>query len=319
MPTKTKISDNEFKQLFDKHGVDKLSEILELNRRSVQRRRRNIEVKHHVALGSPNVEQIKFPVKRISEYPGWVGLDVKDGIVLVGSDAHIWPGKPSTAMRAFIKFAKDLKPKAVILNGDGMDFPRISRHPPIGWKYTPTVVEELEAAQEQIGQLELAAGRARKIWSLGNHDARFETNLASHAPEYAKVNGTSLQDHFPLWEPCWAAQVNDDVVIKHRFKGGIHATHNNVLWSGKSVVTGHLHSLQVRPFTDYNGTRWGVDTGCLADVHARAFLDYTEANPLNWRSGFIVLTFRKGELLWPEIVSVHDDNHVQFRGEIIRV
>ena len=108
-------------------------------------------------------------------------------------------------------------------------------------------------------------------------------------------------------------------VIKHRFKGGIHAPHNNTLWAGRTIVTGHLHSAKVMPISDYNGTRWGVDGGCLADTGAKAFLDYTEDSPKNWRSGFVVLTFVDSQLLQPELVLSWDENHVQWRGQIIKV
>jgi hypothetical protein len=44
-----------------------------------------------------------------------------------------------------------------------------------------------------------------------------------------------------------------------------------------------------------------------------------EENPANWRSGFAVLTYKDGRLLWPEVVKVFDKNHVEFRGEVINV
>jgi hypothetical protein len=127
-----------------------------------------------------------------------------------------------------------------------------------------------------------------------------------------------LKDHFGNWEPTWRCDVND-AVIKHRFKGGIHATHNNTMWAGKTIITGHLHSAKVTPFTDYNGTRYGVDLGCLASPDHRAFLDYTEANPKNWREAFCVLTWKDGVLMHPELVLRWNDNAVQFRGEVIEV
>jgi hypothetical protein len=100
----------------------------------------------------------------------------------------------------------------------------------------------------------------------------------------------------------------------------MHAPHNNTLWAGRTVVTGHLHSQKVVPLTDYAGTRWGVDCGTLS--HARqAQFGYSEDNPLNWRSGFAVLTWKGGELLPPELVTVWDEKKglVWFRGELIRV
>ncbi len=302
--------------MFRELGAEGMQRRMGGNLRALYDRRRNVEVKLGITLTPPHKPN-NHP--QVTEHPGVIPVDVDDGIVLVGSDAHIWPGPPSTAMRGFIKFCKELKPKVVIMNGDVTDFPRISRHPPIGWTKTPSVRDEVEACTEQLHEVAKAAGKARKLWPLGNHDARFETKIATVAPEFAEVAGTRLADHFPLWESCWRVDVNDDVVVKHRHKGGIHATHNSTMWAGKTTVTGHLHSLKVTPFTDYKGTRWGVDTGCLADVGARAFLDYTEAGPLNWRSGFVVLTFKGGRLLWPEIASVFDQDHVEFRGEVVKV
>jgi hypothetical protein len=154
---------------------------------------------------------------------------------------------------------------------------------------------------------------------MGNHDSRFETRLAANAPEYQHVEGFALKDHLPNWAPCWSLWLNEDVVIKHRWKGGIHATHNNTVNSGMTMVTGHLHSLKVTPFDDYHGTRWGVDTGTLADPHGPQFTDYLEDAPTNWRSGFAVLTFHRGRLLWPELCRVMDERHVDFRGHVIEV
>jgi hypothetical protein len=85
------------------------------------------------------------------------------------------------------------------------------------------------------------------------------------------------------------------------------------------MVTGHLHSSKVTPLSDYNGTRYGVDTGCLANPSHPAFTDYTEDAPLDWRSGFAVLTFRDGKLMLPELVQLWDEDSVQFRGKVYKV
>ncbi len=260
--------------------------------------------------------------RRASDHAAVIKTEVKNGVVLIGSDAHIWPGDMTTAMRAFVKFCKDMKPSVVVMNGDVMDFPQVSRHPPIGHKTQPDLADEIACAQYQLQQIENAAPRtAVLIWTLGNHDARFETRLATVAPEYARLHGHSLKDHFPAWSCCWRVDINADVVVKHRFKGGTHATHNATLWAGKTMVTGHIHSQRISPVTDYLGTRWGIDTGCLADPSHAAFVDYTEAAPLNWRSGFTVLTIKDGRLLPPELVTVwdHQPNSVSFRGKIIEV
>lgn len=281
---------------------------------NVYKRRRRIEKKLGIEIPAPSAAIVT------KEYPHRQILNIKNGQVIVGSDFHLWPGRESTALKAFKRLIDDMRPAAVILNGDVLDFPQISRHPPIGWDAQPTVKEEIEYAQDHLHDIAKAARRARKIWPLGNHDARYETRLATVASEYKGLPGISLGDAFPLWEKGWSCFINSNVVVKHRFpKGGQHATTNNPLWAGRTTVQGHLHSQQVRALTDYNGTRYGVDCGCVADTDHKAFVDYTEDGPLNWRSGFAVLTFKDGELLPPELVTKWAENQVAFRGAVIRV
>lgn len=312
---KAHTSDAEFIELIRKHGVDITAETLGHDRRDVQRRRLRLERRMKVAIRREAHPLVKSP----EQHKHRLTFDIQDGVVLVGSDAHYWPDIVTTAHRAFVKFCKTLKPKLVIQNGDVLDGATISRHAPIGWEDRPKLVDEIDACKARLFEIEKVTYGIPKVWTLGNHDARFETRLATVAPEYARINGVHLKDNFPDWQACWSAWINDDVVVKHRFKNGIHAPHNGTLWAGKTMVNGHLHSLKVQPISDYNGTRWGVDTGTLADPYGPMFRDYTEDNPRSWRSGFIVLTFHKGQLLWPEIVHVIGEGLVDFRGEAISV
>lgn len=309
-------TDAEFERFIKELGPAKYAKKFGLSARGVYARRARLEKR----IG----RQITGPAHHLQTrhniaHPQRVEFEIENGHVLVGSDAHIWPGPKSTALRAFIKFCKDVKPKAVILNGDVCDFPQVSRHPPIGWDHHPTVQQEIEAAQDVLSEIETAAFKAKKIYTLGNHDQRYETRLATVAPQYVGLHGYSLKDWFPLWEPCWRSVINGDTTIKHRLAGGVNATRNNVLRSGHNIITGHLHSANVRAFSDYTGTKWGVDTGCLADPDHKAFVDYTEDGPKDWRSAFGLLTFHKGQLLQPELILVHDEKHVDFRGSLIRV
>lgn len=316
-----KISDDDFIHLFETKGPREMSRRTGQTYRGIMQRRNNIELNRRITIKPPksnNTEVVSLRYE-IDDHPERRKLQIKDGVVLVGSDSHYWPGEPSTAHRAFVHFCKKLNPKAVIKNGDEMDGASISRHTPIGWESRPSVVSELETVQERLDEIFKASKNARHIWPLGNHDARFETRLATVAPEYARIHGVHLKDHIPEWEPCWSVWINDDVVIKHRFKGGIHATHNNTVTAGKTMITGHLHSLKVTPYSDYNGTRWGVDCGTMADPFGKQFLGYMEDSPRNWRSGFVVLTFKNGELLWPEVVFVRKEGEVEFRGEVFQV
>lgn len=314
---KAALTDEAFVGMFERMGGNAMARDLGMNLRALYRRRERLEKKLNRSIVAPD----ELQGKRVAtdDHPARQLLDIRNGIVLVGSDAHYWPEVVSTAHRAFVRFAEELRPKAIVMNGDALDGCTISRHPPIGWEGRPTLVAEVEATKTRLAEIRDACPSAKRIWTLGNHDGRFETRLATVAPEYARLHGVHLKDHFPEWTPAWSAWINNNVVIKHRFKGGIHATHNNTVTAGKTLVTGHLHSLKVTPFTDYNGTRYGVDCGTMAEPYGPQFNDYMEDNPRNWRQGFVVLTFKDGRLLWPEVVHVLDSDTVEFRGNIYTV
>lgn len=308
-------SDEDFIDFWKTHkSVAKISQLLGQDARSVNRRRRSMESKYGIILETGTETPI------IEKHSAKIHIPIENGIVVVFSDAHFWDTTPSTAYRALIKFLGEIKPRVVVCNGDAFDGASISRHGRIGFlENRPSVIQELRACQEMLTGIADAAKGAMLTWPLGNHDSRFETHIASQAPQYEFVHGFHLKDHFPEWKPCWATWINHDTVIKHRYKGGIHATHNNTVGSGVNIVTGHLHSLKVTPWTDYNGTRYGVDTGTLAETDGDQFVNYLETNPTNWRSGFAVLTFHRGRLLPPETVEVLGDGEVAFRGKLYQV
>lgn len=251
-------------------------------------------------------------------------IEVRGRSIIVGSDAHFWPGLISTAWKAYCAVAKEINPSHVILNGDTLDGARITRHDPIVWESQPELAEEIECLKERLDEAKKAAPRAERLKTAGNHDTRYERYLAKHAPAMRNVKGTCLQDHIG-WLWSWSILINKNspnpLMVKHAFRGGIHAVYNNVVQAGISICTGHLHAQAIRAFTDYRGTRYGVDAGTLADINGPQFF-YTMDNPVNWRSGFAVFTFDKdGVLLPPEVCEVqtlpNGQQRAIFRGEIV--
>jgi hypothetical protein len=311
-----KISDQEFIDLWNEHqSMTKIAAVTGMDLRGLKRRRNSLELEKNIKL-----RQIPIDAHAIDRK---IDLGIKNGTVIVFSDAHFWPGIRSTAFKGLLYAIGVYAPTAVIANGDIFDGSSISKYARIGWDKSPSVIEELKACQACMSEIEEVAKAARHnvrlLWPLGNHDARFETFLAANAPQFEHTTGFKLSDHFQKWKKCWSVWLNDQVIVKHRNKGGIHATHNNTVQSGVTMVTGHLHSLKVTPYVDYNGVRYGVDTGTLADIYGPQFENYLEQNPVNWRSGFAILTFVNGVLLMPELVMVHTQDTIQFRGEVIDV
>jgi hypothetical protein len=230
--------------------------------------------------------------------------ELKDGIVVVFSDAHYWPGPATVAHKALLAVIQNLKPAVVIANGDVFDGARVSRHDALYRQECPSPKEEVEACQDRMTEIEDASKNSTFIWTVGNHDVRLWRYIKVNAPEVSGMPFTDLFDYFPRWKQTYAVDVNGNTLIKHRWHNGIHATYNNVLKGGVNFVTGHLHRLQVTAWGNYTMPRaYGVDTGTLAEPDGPQFL-YLEHNPVPWASGFAVLTYRNGVLLPPELCEV---------------
>ena len=302
-------TDTEFIQLWGQlQSAQRVAEHLGINTRAVHLRRRWIEKQYNMALIASDHRGAQYDKNKPKSFSPLkqINLGMLDGTVIVFSDAHFIPSQRTTAFKGLLWAIQEFKPKAVICNGDAFDGSTISRHDVTDQPQT-SVIQELKARHN-----------VKLLFTWGNHDIRFGNRLAQHAPQYKEVQGFKLTDHIPNWDFCWAVWPTEQCIIKHRYKGGIHATHNNTLSSGVSICTGHLHSLKVTPFSDYNGVRYGVDTGTLAETDGPQF-NYAELNPNNHRSGFAVLNFFNGELLWPEIVAKHSEDHIQFRGQVYDV
>jgi hypothetical protein len=314
-----KVDDQTFMEAFKRYASpNEVAKALKLDVRNVYRRRARLESRHGVRLDSADTRGNDRPKVSLPKQ-GFRALADLSGVVIIGSDGHFWPGERSVAFDAMIKLIKREKPVAVVMNGDSFDGARISRHSPGGWAELPEVVDELSAVKERHGEIEAYAPRnIPLVWCAGNHDSRYGARLAQYAPEYTRVHGMDIADHFPSWQLCWSLFINDHTVVKHRWHQGIHGAYNNTLKSGKSTVTGHTHRLQATMYGDYNGVRYGIETGTLSEMGPTTDkFAYAEDAPSNWGQGFVVLTFTdKGVLLEPEFCRVVG-GQAYFRGKAV--
>lgn len=319
------MSEAEFVATWHRYGnVTRMAEATGINTRAIQTRRQRLSRKGHDLPTRPEPGyESRTPIGNRAgwTFPRQEELTIPDGVVVVFSDCHYWPGEPTIAHKALLNVIKAVKPRAVIANGDIFDGGSIGRHDSHGWADKPSVKQELEACQERMGEIELAIPKGcETVWNVGNHDVRFERNLCSKVPEYANLMGMRLEDHFDRWHLRWSTLINEaapiPTMVKHRFaSSGIHAGYNSTLRAGYHTVSGHTHQLEVKPWGDYRGRRYGVQTGSLADLHGPAF-EYHENSPSAACSGFAVLTFRDGNLLPPELCEVID-GVAHFRGEVV--
>ena len=320
-----KVSEQDFIDAFKRLGSPQaVAKLFSLTLRNVYERRNNIERKLGIILASHSNDKtgrqkIELPRKGIRQL-----ADVTGPVVVFG-DAHWWPGQEKTvAHRALLEIIKEIRPALIVANGDLLDLPSSSRHPPLGYGTPPQhdVAQEIAITQEYLAEIEQAAPLGcLLVWNQGNHDIRLAARIAANAPELAAIKGARLEDHFNAWAFGMSLMVNGNVMIKHRPpKGGIHATHGSIVASGLDcIVTNHLHALRISPLTTYRPRRaYGVDAGCLADFGPSVpQFDYAEDGVVGWASGFAVLHIEgNGNVLPPELCEVVQ-GRAYWRGQAV--
>jgi predicted phosphodiesterase len=327
MTIASKKKDEEFIALWNKLGSPTLvAKATGTNPRSASNRRASLEIRYGIKL--PSHGSLRDPKKEKPKKRELAAHNVRRGIdvdkvkrVIVFSDAH-FTDTTTTAFKALLIMIKEFKPQVIICNGDAFDGQILSRFPSINYDKKPNVLQELNACRYHLDEIvkHRPAG-CELIWTLGNHDMRYESWLVNKVPEYSGVDGFSLKYHFPEWKTCWSYWIGEDTVVKHRHRGGRNAGYSNLQAAGNTnIITGHTHVLAIQPITNYQGTYWGVQTGCLADPMSPTF-EYCEDGPKDWRSGFVMLSFDQDRMLMPEMIMVSDEQEgeFEFRGCINKV
>lgn len=282
------------------------------NDRAYRRRKASYEKRHgelpplvsYALHKSPSIP-IKYNHQSIKDF---------SGSMIIFSDAHFRESEPSDAFSILLKICDKLKPDYIINNGDAFDGAAISRFPRIGWEPTPSVLDELKATQSALSKIKQSSPESKLLWNIGNHDSRYGSYLSSHTSLFEGVEGFRLEDHFKDWKFTVSTDFNNKLIVKHRYSGGAHSSYNNTLKSGVSIVTGHTHRLNIRPYSDYNGTRYGIETGTLASPYGSQFGFCENANR-DWQSGFCVISMLN-DRIYPELIEVKEGS-TWFRGEII--
>jgi hypothetical protein len=83
--------------------------------------------------------------------------ELLDGTALVFSDQHYLPSEePSTAHRAVVLLARELRPDLLIDNGDAVDLACISKRPRRSWEHRATVRDEIAVMKKRLAEIEQA-------------------------------------------------------------------------------------------------------------------------------------------------------------------
>lgn len=140
--------------------------------------------------------------------------NIKNGKVLIGGDFHV-PFQDDKAVNCFIKTANELQPEVIVINGDLLDFYRLSRFSK-GEGRNP--MEEITEAKAILEDLHLCCPDSKIFYPIGNHENRLEKYIYDKAPEIISI----VDNFYELLkckdigvQGCHKVIFNNEFICKH--------------------------------------------------------------------------------------------------------
>lgn len=245
-----------------------------------------------------NLPQAKFNVKLPESYKeerqDYI-LPLANNDILVISDVHA-PYQDNNALTLALEYGYERKCNTIVINGDLVDFQKISRFTP-----SPRSVDtqtELDITRAILVAIRDTFPDAKIVWLEGNHDRRYQDYIWSKAEELAG------DPHYLLSTRLGLDDLRIDFVDQTRLlkAGKLNIMHGHMIMRGLSqpvspargvytkqkanTMIGHVHQVSEHTEYDANGgitTCWS--TGCLTTLHP-------EYDPFNTKhgQGFAVVT-----------------------------
>jgi hypothetical protein len=222
--------------------------------------------------------------------------------MLTMGDIHI-PYHSVSALTATLDHGDTINPNVILLNGDTLDFHRLSR-----FQKDPRARDaksEIDRCNELLDAIDERFPKARKIFKCGNHDERYDSYIASCAPEIYKLVSelASLDQLLELknrgWDyvaekrPIYAGKLT--ILHGHELPqamiGPVNAARGLFLRTKASALVSHHHQVSEHSEPDIRNkliTTWSL--GCLCELHPM----YARFN--KWAHGAAAVEFdRSGE------------------------
>lgn len=217
---------------------------------------------------------------------------IENGLIIIGSDFH-YPFHDELAVEAFLNYCKIKQPEVIVLNGDLLDFYRLSRFSK-GEGRNPK--EEIDMVKDLLSNIRESCPESIVYYPIGNHETRLEKYVYDKAPEIA-----SIVDNFYEILGCEGLGIKG--CSKVLFNGSFVCKHGQLLGkkAGQSAMkelensymsgaTGHTHRLSKFITRKSENKYIWLETGCLCSLKPEYMLDP------DWQQGFCTVEFSNGEL-----------------------
>lgn len=218
----------------------------------------------------------------------------RDAKIAVLGDLHI-PYHSMTAVKACLDQLDSYEPDVIILNGDTLDFYRLSR-----FDKDPrnrSAKGEIDKANEFLDAIDERYPNAKKIWKDGNHDERFDHYVMRSAPEIYNVIEVTLSKLLELENRGWAYVTDKraihagklNIIHGHEYPtpmiGPVNAARGLFMRTKACAIVNHHHQISEHMESDIRGNpiaTWSL--GCLCELHPM----YARFN--KWSHGYANVT-----------------------------
>lgn len=224
---------------------------------------------------------------------------IKQSKILILSDLH-FPYQDNQAILKAIEYGKKKSVNCILLNGDILDFARISRHEP-DWRHR-NINEEFEAVRAFLKELRKHFPQAKIVFKQGNHDERWERFLYTKAPEifdmaefqldillkFGELNIDMVKDKLPI-------KIGKLTVLHgHEMQGsgGVNPARATFLKTIANVLIGHCHRSSQHTEPTFGGdVIVTTSQGCLCELAPM----YARINKWNLGFSYVEHDIKTGE------------------------
>lgn len=235
------------------------------------------------------------------------------------------PTHDEQALSVALQIVKSANPELVVLVGDNLDLPEMSRYR-CSPAWAGTMQAAIDRATQLAAELSVAAPGADIIWLAGNHEERLPNFIKDNAAAAFGLRRGLTPEDWPVlsvpylcrfdefgveYKPGYPAShywINERLRVIHGDLVGQGSTAHKYLSREKvSVIYGHIHRREWAELTreDYDGARTilAASPGCLARIDGAVPStkqgEDLDGRPLrrteNWQQGVAVVTFEPGD------------------------
>lgn len=266
------------------------------------------KIQDALCLGEKCARGLRFALENKSIFkarPDVFPVDTDDRVFHI-CDVHI-PFQDQLAVETALAYADEINPTAIIINGDLIDFYKISRF--VTNPAKQSVLSEIKQTRKFLEDLRYRFPKARILYKQGNHEMRLENYVFQQADKISDLISDLLiqQLHLP--------QLNIEYMVEPFAYGKLWVLHGhekpaggnpewicNVMWKyiHTHFIVAHFHRCQTKPFKDIAGHQyWTGACGYLAGK-----MDYAILN--QWQHGFADIRFADSGRFRAQISTIVD-------------